>query len=128
MPSAHSFFSAALKSVTSVLPLRNVNAFFAGVIGGRRDAQLHAGILLLVVEEGQFVVDGGVDASLLQQRDRLRPAFDSFDVGTVLLRQGVPVAGVRLRRLLALQVGEALDVGVIRPGDDARRGTPCTAR
>ena len=47
-------------------------------LGG--DGELRVGRLLEVVEVGELVVDGRVDAALFEERDGLRPALDGLDV------------------------------------------------
>ena len=71
-----------------------------------------------VVEHRDVVVDDGVDPSLHEQLGRLGEALDRPDVGAGVARDLRPVAGLRLRGRLALQVGERLDVVGVRGGDD----------
>ena len=122
VPSAASSPRALLMaSVRLVDPLRSVNGAqrLVGGLGGDLDAGVVVG--LLGVQVGQLVVDGGVDAALLEQRDRLRPPLHGLNVGAALLRQLVPVARQGLRRGLALEVLEGVDAVVVRLGDDHAR-------
>ena len=131
--SAPKYFSEILASVPSArsspsalsTACRKVVAALAEDEGAERrvvglGGYLQAGValLLLVVEVREVVVDGGVDAALLEQRHGLRPALDGLDLGAALLRELVPVARERLGGGLAGQIGERGDIGVVALHDD----------
>src|SRR6476620_5455887 len=85
---------------------------------------LHGGVTrgLLVVEDSQVVVHGRLDALLLQQGDGLGEALDRLDVRAGVLGDLGPVRRQALCRLLALEVGERGDRGVVRPRRDDALG------
>ncbi|SCM75999.1 hypothetical protein KL86PLE_30446 [uncultured Pleomorphomonas sp.] len=78
--------------------------------------------MLLEVQEGQAVVDGGVGAPGQHELDRFVEAVGADQFGPRLGGQRAEVAGQRLRRLLALEIGEALDVLVVGTDDQHRLG------
>ena len=82
----------------------NLLAGVAG-LGGDLDVGVAGG--LEVLQRRQVVVDGGIDALLLDQRDRLGEALDRLDLGARFRGHLGPVAGRALGRRLALQVGQA---------------------
>ena len=84
------------------LVLREGEGVLRSVVGLGGDLEPRVGRpRVLVVEVGELVVDGRVDAALLEQRDGLRPALDGLDVRAALLGELVPVARQRLRGGLA---------------------------
>src|SRR6187431_2529377 len=100
------------------LVLRQGEGVQRRVVGLCGDLQAGRAVRRLIVEVREVVVDRRVDATLLEQCDGLRPAFDSFDGGAALLRERVPVARERLGGGLAVEVVEARDRVVVLLHDD----------
>lgn len=64
-----------------------------GVLFGGGNAQFGVGLVLLVIQEGQAVVDGGIHAAGSQQLQRIVKALYRDDFCTEGLRQLAEVAG-----------------------------------
>ena len=128
-PSSRSSASAASIAATrAALSFVNANALSDGSSVSAAISRPRLAVGLHVVEEGQLVVDGRVDAALLEQRDGLGPALDGLDVRARLLGELVPVARERLRGGLAGEVVEARDRRRRPPSPRSRRARRCTAR
>ena len=70
------------------------------------------GLVLLEVEEGEAVVDRRIGAAGQHELDRLVETIRADELGAGLRGELAEVARQRLRGLLALEIGEILDVGV----------------
>ena len=122
VPSALSSARALLTGRDEVGALPRGDDLLRDVTGLGRDLDRGVARGLLVVQDGKVVVDGGVDALLLQQGDGLGEALDGLDVRAGVLGDLGPVARQALCRLLALEVGERGDRGVVRPRRDDALG------
>ena len=108
--------SALLMAATSSgSPLRDDDAGIVGVFLLRGDLHIGVGLVLLEVEEGQAVIDGGVGAAGQARSwiDWSKPSVPTSSAPFV--SASLPkLRGQRLRRLLALEVGEVL-MSVLSP-------------
>ncbi|CAM2159787.1 hypothetical protein PT2222_60201 [Paraburkholderia tropica] len=87
---------------------------------GGHDLQLGVGLVLAEIEVRQRVVDRGVHAARGQQIDRLVEALHRHDIGAVRRGELAEIAGERIRRLLAFQIVEGMNRGVVVAHDQHR--------
>ncbi|MNH11250.1 hypothetical protein D3C79_707590 [compost metagenome] len=89
---------------------------------GRRHLQLGVRLLLLEVQIGEAVVDGGIHPPGQHQLKGLVEALGGYHLGPRRLGQLGEVAGQGLRGFLALQIREALDAVVVAVDHHHRLG------